>query len=186
MLLSERANFDLAQRLRSEGGAPLGEIFSFLSGLYFRGKLAYSRAFARCPPKKGGVWVITAGRGLLAPETVVRANDLLEFVAVPIDLSEPRYAEPLTRDAVRLASELSGHSQAVLLGSIATDKYTSILEAAFGPRLVFPEAFIGRGDMSRGGLMLRAVDERRELTYIALGGATRRGTRPARLPPRMS
>jgi hypothetical protein len=54
----------------------------------------------------------------------------------------------------------------------------------FGDRLVFPPAFIGRGDMSRGGLMLRCVDERRELRYLPLLGAERHGERPARLDPR--
>ena len=40
-LLSGRARFDLALRLRTMG-APLGEIFSFMSSLYFRGKLVYT------------------------------------------------------------------------------------------------------------------------------------------------
>jgi hypothetical protein len=42
ILLRERAAFDLAVRLRSGTGVTLGEAFSFLSGLYFRGKLAYA------------------------------------------------------------------------------------------------------------------------------------------------
>ena len=45
-LLSKRAEFELAVRLRLEG-ASLGEVFSFLSALYFRGKLTYARAFAQ-------------------------------------------------------------------------------------------------------------------------------------------
>src|SRR5438132_10431681 len=36
LLLRESAAFPLAQRLQSQG-APLGEVFSFISGLYFRG-----------------------------------------------------------------------------------------------------------------------------------------------------
>ena len=47
--MSERADFDLAKRLRSSEGASLGEVFSFLSGLYFRGKFAYSTHFGRPP-----------------------------------------------------------------------------------------------------------------------------------------
>ena len=64
-LLSPRAQFDLAVRLRRGESAPIGEVFQFLSGLYFRGKLAYARAFAR-PPRSlsSGVFVITAGSGL--------------------------------------------------------------------------------------------------------------------------
>ena len=45
----------------------------------------------------------------------------------------------------------------VLLGSIASGKYVELLQPVFGNRLVFPPAFVGRGDMSRGGLLLRCV-----------------------------
>src|SRR5262249_61742093 len=55
---------------------------------------------------------------------------------------------------------------------------------ASGPRLVFPAEFVGRGDMSRGGLLLRSARDRRELTYLPVAGAVRRGVRPARLVPR--
>ena len=64
MVLSERASFDLAQRVRAGAGAPLGEVFSFLSGLYFRGKLAYARAFASPADGRSGVFVITPTDGL--------------------------------------------------------------------------------------------------------------------------
>nr|MDQ3622191.1 hypothetical protein [Verrucomicrobiota bacterium] len=68
-----------------------------------------------------------------------------------------------------------------LLGSIATGKYVDCLLPLWGPRLVFPEAFVGRGDMSRGGLMLRCVTSGRELRYIPVAGAIRHGARPRRL-----
>ena len=71
----------------------------------------------------------------------------------------------------------------VLLGSIASDKYVAPLLDALGDRLLFPREFIGRGDMSRGGLMLRCVSEGRELAYVRLAGAVRHGVRPARLLP---
>jgi hypothetical protein len=180
MLFNERAEFFLARQLR-ERGAPLGNVFSFLSGLYFRGKLAYARAFAG---DASSTWAITAGRGLIVPETIVRLDDLRSFAEVPIDASEPRYRTPLARDAAALAAKLPAAGQAVLLGSVASDKYVEILHAAFGDRLVFPEAFVGRGDMSRGGLLLRAVDEGRELAYVPVTGSVRRGTRPGKLPPR--
>ena len=32
-----------------DGGAPIGEVFSFLSSLYFRGKLTYAQRFAAPP-----------------------------------------------------------------------------------------------------------------------------------------
>jgi len=55
----------------------------------------------------------------------------------------------------------------VLLGSIATPKYLEPLNEVLGPRLHVPQEFIGRGDMSRGALMLRCAAEGHELTYIA-------------------
>ena len=72
LLTAPGAGFPLAHRLRAPGGAPLGEVFSFLSGLYFRGKLAYARAFAS-PPRRvpgAGVLVITADAGLQPPQLV--------------------------------------------------------------------------------------------------------------------
>jgi hypothetical protein len=184
MLFHERAEFFLARRLRSGEGAPLGEVFSFLSGLYFRGKLTYARAFAPSPESPSAIAVITAGRGLMHPDTIMRLNDLREFASVPIDTRELRYRQPLERDAAALAAQLPSENRVVLLGSIASDKYVGILQAAFGERLVFPQAFVGRGDMSRGGLLLRAVDAGEELSYVPLAGAVRRGARPGKLPPR--
>jgi len=49
MVVSPSAQFALAQQLRAAGGAQLGDVFSFVSGLYFRGKLAYARRFAAAP-----------------------------------------------------------------------------------------------------------------------------------------
>jgi hypothetical protein len=72
----------------------------------------------------------------------------------------------------------------VLLGSIATGKYVDLLLEVFGDSLRFPSDFAGRGDMSRGGLLLRCVDARRELAYAPIDGAPRHGPRPPRLGPR--
>jgi hypothetical protein len=182
LLLSERASFPLASRLRTPAGAPLGEVFSFLSGLYFRGKLAYATMFAR-PSDGPGPLVITSSRGLLDPATMIGLDDLREFATVPIDPQESRYAAPLIGDATKLRERLADGSEIVLLGSIASDKYVGVLGEIFGDRLVFPGDFVGRGDMSRGGLMLRCVREGRELAYTPVAGATRRGARPARLLP---
>jgi len=181
LLFREQANFFLARRLGSDEGATLGETFSFLSGLYFRGKLTYARAFAA---SSAAIAVITQGRGLMHPDTIVRLADLREFAKVPIDRAERRYRDPLARDATALAERVPAAGRVVLLGSIASDKYVEILQAALGERLVFPQAFVGRGDMSRGGLLLRAVDEGQELMYVSVAGALRRGARPAKLPPR--
>jgi hypothetical protein len=184
MLESERAEFDLARRLRAVSGAPLGEVFSFLSGLYFRGKLAYARAFARPPGALPGQYVITPSDGLCLAEEVVDRARLRRFAEVDIDVEDPRYRRPLVRDAGRLRAALGPECEVVLLGSIATGKYADPLLEVFGERLLFPAEFIGRGDMSRGGLLLRSVRAGAELEYIGLRGARRRGARPPRMLPR--
>lgn len=181
LLFGPRARFELARRVRMPEGAPLGEIFSFLSGLYFRGKLTYAREFARPPAGVPGVLVITSGDGLRPAEETVGLSRLRRFARVPIDRSEARYRRPLARDAKALARLLGPECDVVLLGSIATGKYVDILEGVFGERLRFPGDFVGRGDMSRGGLLLRCVRERRELDYRPVAGAVRHGSRPPRL-----
>jgi hypothetical protein len=181
LLVSPRANFSLAQRLRGEG-APLGEVFSFISGLYFRGKLAYSTRYASPPTGIPGIVVITASKGLLQPDRSITLAELEQIAAVPIDLSEPRYRIPLQRDARILSEAMGPDCQAVLLGSIATPKYIEPLIETFGRRLLFPSEFVGRGDMSRGGLMLRCAREGRRLSYVPVVDAVRHGPRPAKLP----
>ncbi len=167
MVLADRARFPLAVRLRADG-APLGEVFSFVSGLYFRGKLAYARHFA-CPPAgTDGVWVITPTRGLRPAEERISGALLREFATVAIDESNARYRVPLSRDAVALAKVCGPRCDVVLLGSIATRKYIAVLHEAFGGRLRCPSAFVGLGDKSRGGMLLRAVREQRELDYMAI------------------
>ena len=175
-LLAPRAAFELAQRLRREG-APIGEVFSFLSSLYFRGKLAYARRFGAPPAACPGVLVITADRGLVSAETSVTLRDLRAFGRVPIDAAERRYAAPLRESALALAARLPRDGEVVLLGSIATERYVDVLLAAVDGRLRFPVDFVGRGDMSRGGLLLRAARAGVELDYRPLDGAVRRGPR---------
>lgn len=187
MVLSERATFDLAARLRTRAGAPMGEVFSFLSGLYFRGKLAYARAFAAPPDPQspisgGGIFVITPTAGLRSPDTHVTIDAIRAFAGVDVAADNPRYRRPLERSAHAIAADV-GDSQVVLLGSIASSKYVDVLQGIFGDRLVFPAEFVGRGDMSRGGLMLRCVSAREELRYIPVAGAVRHGQRPPRLAP---
>ena len=99
---------------------------------------------------------MTTSRGLLPPETIITLDDLLEMSAVPIDPGDARYRKPLCRDARALARVLPAGSQIVLLGSIASGKYVDPLLEIFGANLLFPQQFVGRGDMSRGGLLLRA------------------------------
>lgn len=180
MLLSDRADFDLARRLRA-GGVPLGEVMSFLSGLYFRGKLAYARAFARPPAGWSGALIITPNAGLRPADEPIRLADLRRFARVAIDPRDIRYRRPLLRDARRLAEAATTECQVVLLGSVASGKYVDLLTGVFGQRLWIPPEFVGRGDMSRGGLMLRCVDAGRELEYVPVLGAARSGPRPPRL-----
>ena len=182
MVLSERASFDLAQRVRV-AGAPLGEVFSFLSGLYFRGKLTYARAFANAADGRAGVFVITPTDGLRPADEPVDLARLRRFATVDIAGDDPRYREPLDRDARQLARRIGPGGEVVLLGSIATGKYVEPLLAVLGERLRFPADFVGRGDMSRGGLLLRCARAGTELTYVGVRDAVRRGPRPPRLPP---
>jgi hypothetical protein len=185
LVLRDRAQFDLAKRLRTREGAPLGEVFSFLSGLYFRGKLAYARCFARPAMDLDGVMVITPCQGLRSPDLRVGRAVLRRYARVDIDPADARYRRPLLRDAQGLADRLKDMPawEVVLLGSVASQKYVEPLTEVFGDRLVFPPDFVGRGDMSRGGLLLRCVTEGRELPYATLRTASRRGPRPARLSP---
>ena len=181
LLLRPAAQFDLASRLRSEG-APLGEAFAFISGLYFRGKLAYAAAFSAPPAGMPGCFVITSGYGLVPPETVITVEDLRQIASVPIDAADTRYREPLEK-ACRTLDEVAGpECDFVLLGSVATLKYLEPMFGIFGHRLLFPEEFVGRGDMSRGGLMLRCARAGIQLTYAPVGNLTRHGPRPPKLP----
>ncbi len=176
VLLRTSPNVELAARLRSPQGAPIGELYRFISALYFRGKLAYADCFA-----PGRTYVITPCRGLLPPATPLTMAEFEDLARVPIDADEPRYLEPLVRDLAHIAATWPG--DVVLLGSVASAKYTRPLLEALGDRLLFPATFVGRGDMSRGGVLLRAVRAGQELEYIQVAGAMLRGTRPPKLPP---
>jgi hypothetical protein len=189
MVMSPSASFDLAVRLRGRSGVPVGEVFTFISGLYFRGKLAYAQAFAR-PPDAGtglcgrGALVITPTSGLRDVATPVTIAALEAFAGVDIAADDPRYRRPLERSAQALRADIGDDCEVVLLGSIASAKYVDVLTGVFGDRLFFPSDFVGRGDMSRGGLMLRAVSAGVELPYVPAAGAVRQGRRPAKLSNR--
>jgi hypothetical protein len=181
-LLNPAAEFPLAVQLRSSEGTTLGEVFSFLSGLYFRGKLTYARAFATSETASV-IRIITTNRGLLTPEVRVWPRDLDDFACVDLGDAGESFEKPLVRDATELRLALGDAAVAVLLGSIATNKYVGPLGRVFGERLLFPREFIGRGDMSRGGLLLRHADGGQELDYIPVASAVRHGKRPPKLTP---
>jgi hypothetical protein len=183
MLLRDGSSMAMAVRL-AKGTLPLGEAFSFMSGLYFRGKVAYAKAFGRRVDPGPSAFIITPTRGLQPPDVLVDRNVIEEFAALDVAHDEPRYRDPLVSDARALAAALAGDARVVLLGSVATAKYLDVLASTFQSRLYFPSAFIGRGDMSRGGLMLRSASSGEELEYVALSAATtRRGPRPPKLAP---
>ena len=172
-VLSPKATFPVASRLRGDG-VPIGELFAHMSGLYFRGKITYARKFGRA-------FVITPDRGLIPAETPITSQVLVRFADADIDIGNPGYRTPLEQTALALGEEAGAAAQFVLLGSIASEKYVQVLSAIFGSRLVFPATFVGRGDMSRGGVLLRAAAASQELEYIPVIGAIRHGTRPPKL-----
>ncbi|HWE28637.1 MAG TPA: hypothetical protein VHB97_11575 [Polyangia bacterium] len=169
ILLRDEARFDLATRVKRPEGVPVGEIFAFLSGLYFRGKLTYAATFARAPkPDVAPAYVITSNRGLTTVHERYNQRDLEALGTTDIDARNDAYRKPLARDAKKLAKKIGRDTDVVLLGSVASTKYIEVLEEIFAERLVFPIDFVGRGDMSRGALMLRAARAGVELPYVAV------------------
>jgi hypothetical protein len=165
-LLNGKSASSLALQLRSSDGAVLGDVFTFMSALYFRGKIAYAATFAKPPAGWDGVQVIVPGRGLCPASVRIDLKALQEIASVEVDLDDRRYTRPLKRDAARLAQDLGPSDSVVLLGSVATKKYLVPLGDVLGAQLHYPAAFVGLGDMSRGSLMLRCAAEGRELTYV--------------------
>jgi len=182
ILTSDKANFELALKFRA-GSATLAEIYSFISGLYFRGKMAYAAAFSAAPQQSSSVFVIVPGLGLLTPETIFSPEQLRATAQIDVDEDNPIHHDTLLAAAASLDRVTSHQCSFVLLGSVASAKYTTALLKVLGPRLLFPSEFVGRGDMSRGGIMLRSAASRQELKYIPVSGAQLRGPRPARLNP---
>lgn len=168
VLTRDEADFPLARDLRL-GNATIGDVFSFVSGLYFRGKCAYSRAF-------GGIrLVIVPGRGLLDLDSRICTDHVHAFAHVEVDETLDAFVQPLVRDTAELASRVEG--PVVLLGSVASRKYVEPLGRVLGARLQYPLSFAGRGDMSRGKIMLDAVREGRELAYGPVPPLPRRRAR---------
>jgi len=145
------------------------------SGLYFRGKLTYSRMFGR-------VLVITPG-----PRAARRGRDpdarrLARDRGDRITSEDPRFREPLERDAVELGARLDGADRVVLLGSIANGKYVGPDRAPSRREALFPRrSWTRRHEPRRAPPPLPCVD-RHELD-TSDRGAVRRGPRPPRLTP---
>jgi hypothetical protein len=175
----------LARRLRAEG-VPLGDVFSVLSGLYFRGKLEYARAFAHVPGEEtGGVHIITMTDGLVSPTARITSQDLERYALC----SEGAAAamSTLEETAVALSQRIGSDADVVLLGSVSTGKYTDLLAPIFGARLLFPRDVLHLGQLARGALFLRRARERHELEYMPVAEIVRAGRRvsirPEPAPP---
>lgn len=176
ILLNPKSQAATVLELRS-GKMTLGRAFAFMSGLYFRGKVSYAERF-------GEALVITPTRGLQPPSLPFNLGLLREFAVGDVSLDNPEYRLALARDVTALAERLDQRSQVVLLGSVASGKYVDVLLPVLGDRLRYPTAFIGRGDMSRGGVMLRSAASGIELEYDVLTAGVRpRGPRPPKLDP---
>ena len=135
LLFNPSADFALAVRLRS-GGVPIGELFAFLSGLYFRGKLAYARAFARAPRGAPGLLVITPTRGLVDPvrSKPRRTGEVCRrghWSPHPIGFGKPSPPRPPP-------GPHSPPIPATLLGSNATAKSRGTITEAFRRRIPVP------------------------------------------------
>lgn len=167
-LTSSRAKFAAALAYRSPEGVPIAEAFAFMSALYFRGKIAYSRAFESPPPEGGGIFVIAPGFGLVPPDWRLDRARMRRLRSVAVDPALRSYRHPLERDVRELAARIGDSGRIVLLGSVATGKYIDVLHPILGDRLLFPRSFAGIGDMSRGALMLRAAASGIELEYATL------------------
>ncbi len=179
MLFNPCGQFDLAQRIR-HSGVPLGDVYSFISRLYFRGKLRYAETFGNPPPGMSAVHIITPAAGLLLPTALVTLADLASISAASIDPSNRQYREALDRDALRLRTLIEPSTEVILLGSVATPKYVEPLLEIFGERLLFPAEFAGRGNMSRGSLLLRRSSEGQPLEHVPVAHAARHGKRPTK------
>jgi hypothetical protein len=176
MILDPRARFELARRLHSAEGAPVGEVFAFVSGLYFRGKLTYARAFGRPPADLPPGFVISPAEGLRPLGEHVTVPQLQAWAKVDVDAGNALFTRPLSGHAADLERAHGSQTRFVLLGSVATTKYVRPLATVFGDHLLFPPDFVGRGDMSRGALLLNAALHNRELGYAPVEG-TRLSTR---------
>lgn len=183
-LLRADSSGSMVARLGAESGVPLGELFTYISGLYFRGKLAYASRFAAVAPSSsaGRIHIITPTDGLRGPDTPVTLDDVRRFASQAIDVGNAVYHQAL-ESAARALHASHPDAEVILLGSIASPKYVDILLDVFAEQLLFPSEFVGRGDMSRGGLMLRCVASGEELQYARVAGALRTGARPPKLTP---
>ena len=184
MLLNPAASFDLAVRLR-RGTLSLGEAFAFMSGLYFRGKLAYGSRFGPAIGGRDRTFVITPTQGLRSPVSAVTIGSAARVRVGGRERGRsalPRAARARSPRARRVAGTRRARRPARQHRDVQVRGRPPA--ASSGRASCFPPSFIGRGDMSRGGLLLRAAREGVELEYAPLDSVTQRhGPRPPKLEP---
>jgi hypothetical protein len=150
----------------------LGEVFSFLSGLYFRGKLEYARVFARAA---GGdareVHIITMTDGLVSPDAVISSADLERYA--DYQGSAPATTSPLEATVRALRDRVGSDAEVVLLGSVGTGKYTDVLVPILGRQLLFPPDVLHAGQLARGAIFLRRAQAGQELEYVPVADIVR-------------
>jgi hypothetical protein len=171
-LLAVGARGVWAQRLGE--GAPIGELFSVVSSLYFRGKLAYALRFGG--PER--TLIIAPGVGLVPPGWRVDRRAALRMARIRVRPDEEAYRRPLERACRRELS--AGDGPVVLLGSLATDRYLAVLGPLLGERLVTPAILFGTGNMRRGSLLLAAATSGEELEYVPCPAPATRTRRASR------
>ncbi len=170
-LFAPSSKLALREQLASAQGAALGDVFSFVSSLYFRGKAAYARAFGHAAWGGESALVMTAGGGLCPLDMRVTQQRLEAWQRVQVSDRNPHFTAPLVRHACELLDVADAGARFVLLGSVASRKYVAPLLEVFGSRLLYPARFAGLGDMSRGALLLRAVREHHELEYASVSAS---------------
>jgi hypothetical protein len=173
-VLHPKGGSELSARLQTPAGAPIAAVFTFVSSLYFRGKAAYAKAFGRAPSGLPPAYVITAGGGLVGLDELVTIERLRGWAGVAVREDNPHFTQPLQRHAAGVLAAHDEEARFVLLGSVASHKYSVPLLEVLGERLLFPPALAGLGDMARGSLLLKAVSEQRELEYAPVAGQAAR------------
>lgn len=163
-LRSPRSAFAAAAAYRSPGGVAVADAFTYMSALYFRGKAAYARKFAASDGQRPLAFVIAPGFGLVPLDWRLDAVRMRRMQRISVDPRKRSYRKPL-EEQLRALAAAHPDARFVLLGSIATGKYTDVLAPILGDRLHYPASFAGIGDMSRGALMLRAAASGEELAY---------------------
>ena len=144
----------------------------------------YASRFGRPPPSLPPALVITPTRGLQSPSLPISRSLIEEFAS--LDWHRPTRAFWIRSSRVRVSFVHRSSQRCAWSCSGASRRAgtSSRWRASSRAGCNYPAEFVGRGDMSRGGLLLRHAEEGRELDYVPLAaGLTRHGAKPPKLPP---